>query len=105
LIPGSGRSPGIGNGTTLQYPCLKNSKGREAEVYSPKGAKIQTQLGTSEKYETKSLTEYTFWLDQYPDKAETKSISILRCIYKPNFETIKNCNCIIRNVSSNNFKI
>ena len=26
----------------------------------------------SKKYETKSLPEYTFWLDQYPDTAETR---------------------------------
>ena len=26
LIPGSGRPPGVGNGTTLQYPCLENTK-------------------------------------------------------------------------------
>ena len=24
LIPGSGRSPGEGNGNPLQYPCLEN---------------------------------------------------------------------------------
>ena len=24
-IPGSGRSPGEGNGNPLQYPCLENS--------------------------------------------------------------------------------
>ena len=24
-IPGSGRSPGVGNGNLLQYPCLENS--------------------------------------------------------------------------------
>ena len=24
-IPGSGRSPGVGNGNPLQYSCLKNS--------------------------------------------------------------------------------
>ena len=28
LIPGSGRSPGGGNGNTLQYNCLGNSMGR-----------------------------------------------------------------------------
>ena len=27
-IPGSGRSPGVGNGTLLQYSCLENSMGR-----------------------------------------------------------------------------
>ena len=28
LIPGSGRSPGGGNGNTLQYSCLENSMDR-----------------------------------------------------------------------------
>ena len=28
LIPGSGRSPGQGNGNPLQYSCLENSKDR-----------------------------------------------------------------------------
>ena len=27
-IPGSGRSPGVGNGNPLQYPCLENSMDR-----------------------------------------------------------------------------
>jgi len=30
LIPGSGRSPGEGNGNPLQYSCLENPKDREA---------------------------------------------------------------------------
>ena len=30
LIPGSGRSPGEGNGNPLQYSCLKNSMDRGA---------------------------------------------------------------------------
>ena len=29
-IPGSGRSPGVGNGKPLQYSCLENSMDREA---------------------------------------------------------------------------
>ena len=29
-IPGSGRSPGEGNGNLLQYSCLENSMNREA---------------------------------------------------------------------------
>ena len=29
-IPGSGRSPGVGNGNPLQYSCLKNPMNREA---------------------------------------------------------------------------
>ena len=28
LIPGSGKSPGVGNGNTLQYSCLENSMDR-----------------------------------------------------------------------------
>ena len=30
LIPGLGRSPGIGNGKPLQYSCLENSMDRRA---------------------------------------------------------------------------
>ena len=30
LIPGSGRSPGVGNSTPLQYSCLENPMDREA---------------------------------------------------------------------------
>ena len=30
LIPGSGRSPGEGNGNLLKYSCLKNSKDKGA---------------------------------------------------------------------------
>ena len=30
LIPGSGRSPGVGNGNPLQYSCLENPKTRGA---------------------------------------------------------------------------
>ena len=29
-IPGSGRSPGVGNGNALQYSCLENSMDRGA---------------------------------------------------------------------------
>ena len=35
-IPGSGRFPGVGNGTPLQYSCLENFMGRrvwEVTVY------------------------------------------------------------------------
>ena len=30
LIPGSGRSPGVGNGNPFQYSCLENSMDRGA---------------------------------------------------------------------------
>ena len=39
-IPGSGRSPGKGNGNPLQYSCLENPHGRRSLVgYSPRGRK------------------------------------------------------------------
>ena len=37
-VPGWGRSPGVGNGTPLQYSCLENSMGigvRRARVMGP----------------------------------------------------------------------
>ena len=36
LIPGLGRSPGVGNGITLQYSCLENPYGQKSLAgYSP----------------------------------------------------------------------
>ena len=44
-IPGSGRSPGEGNGNALQYSCLENLYGqRSLADYSPWGHKSWTQL-------------------------------------------------------------
>ena len=40
LIPGSGRSPGEGNGNPFQYSCLENSMDRGAwQGYGPWGCK------------------------------------------------------------------
>ena len=40
LIPGSGRSPGEGNGNPLQYSCLEKFHGQRSLVgYSPWGRK------------------------------------------------------------------
>ena len=45
LIPGSGRSPGEGNGNSLQYSCLENPMDRGAWWAIVHGvAKNQTQL-------------------------------------------------------------
>ena len=47
LIPGSGRSPGEGNGNPLQYSCLENSIGRGAWRATVHGvSKNQTQLSS-----------------------------------------------------------
>ena len=44
-IPGSGRSPGEGNGNTLQYPCLENPMDRGAWRAMVHGvAQSQTRL-------------------------------------------------------------
>ena len=46
-IPGSGRSPGVGNGNPLQYSCLENPMDRGAWwdiVYGV--AKSWTRVGT-----------------------------------------------------------
>ena len=46
LIPGSGRSPGEGNGNPLQYSCLENPMDREAWWATVHGvAKSRIRLG------------------------------------------------------------
>ena len=47
LIPGLGRSPGVGNGNNLQYSCLENSMDRGA--YSSWGLK---ELDTTHRLST-----------------------------------------------------
>ena len=45
LIPRSGRSPGVGNGNPLQYPCLENFMDRGAWWATVHGvAKSATRL-------------------------------------------------------------
>ena len=45
LIPGLGRSPGVGNGSPLQYSCLENPMGRGAWWATiHRVAKSQTRL-------------------------------------------------------------
>ena len=47
-LPGSGRSPGEGNGNPLQYPCLENPMDRGAWQATVHGvAKSLTRLATS----------------------------------------------------------
>ena len=58
-IPGSGRSPGEGNGNPLQYSCLENPMDRGAWQATVHGvAKSQTRLSdfTSNKW----CTIYTY---------------------------------------------
>ena len=39
LIPGLGRSPGVGQGNPLQYSCLESHGQRRQLEYSPEGHK------------------------------------------------------------------
>ena len=43
-IPGSGRSPGEGNGNPLQYSCLENLMDRGAWWATVHGSRSQTRL-------------------------------------------------------------
>ena len=45
LIPGSGRSPGEGNGTPLQYSCVENSMGKGAQQSTVHGAAESDVIG------------------------------------------------------------
>ena len=52
-IPGSGRSPGIGNGNPLQYSCLENPRDREAwraRVYRVSKSWIQLEQLSTHTY-------------------------------------------------------
>ena len=59
-IPGSGRSPGIGNGNLLRYSCLENSMDRGA--YRPRGCKeldMTEKLSVHACYIDNSISMYT----------------------------------------------
>ena len=56
LIPGSGRSPGEGNGNSLQYSCLENSMDKEpGGIESLRGASWATDHGVTESDTTERL--------------------------------------------------
>ena len=68
-IPGSGRSPGGGHGSPLQYSCLKNPHGhRSLAGYSPWGLK---QLDTTEQLSTALKIEAVSWALNFVSDAET----------------------------------
>ena len=52
LIPGSGRSPGEGNGNPLQYFCLENSMDRGASRTTVHGAQRVGQDGVTNTHTT-----------------------------------------------------
>ena len=54
LVPGSGRSPGEGNGTPLQYSCLENPMDRGA---------WQTVIHGVTKSQTEDTNTYTWFVN------------------------------------------
>ena len=59
LIPGSGRSPGGGNGNPLQCSCLKNPMTEKPGSLLPKSCK--------ESYVTEQLNTHTYTRGQIVD--------------------------------------
>ena len=71
-IPGSGRSPGGGNGNPLQYSCPEKSHGQKSLVgYSPKGHK---ESDMTERLSTKS--------ENVLSVEDAKVTPFLRCTWK-----------------------
>ena len=67
LIPGSGRSPGVGSGNPLQYSCLENPMDRGTWWDTVHGvAKEPTPLGTHTLYIYSTLTPTDLNLDPSP---------------------------------------
>ena len=61
-IPGSGRSPGEGNGNPLQYSCLENPHGQRSLVgYSPWGHKGVRNDSVSKYNSNNNMTETTWF--------------------------------------------
>ena len=71
-IPVWGRSPGEGNGTPLQYSCLRKSHGqRNLEGYSPWGHRVRHDLATKRQQLPQGLKFYTHGLLLHFKKAMT----------------------------------
>ena len=61
LIPESGRSPGVGNGNSLQYSCLENSVDRGAwRATAHRVSKSQTRLSMHTHMSFESKTGNSF---------------------------------------------
>ena len=72
LIPGLGRSLGVGNGNSLQYSCLENFMGRR--VWWATKSWIQTErLSTAQHYENRKnyFSVDKYFLDLVCSEAET----------------------------------
>ena len=60
-IPGSGRSPGVGNDNSLQYTCLGESHGqRSVAGYSPWGRR-ESDMTEETYHSTPHTTSYIYF--------------------------------------------
>ena len=74
-IPGSGRSPGVGNGNPLQYSCLVNPMDRGAWWgYSPWGCRVGPDWAR-----TQALTIHSLSWSRKPDKSSLDGWLQLLC--------------------------
>ena len=60
-IPGSGRSPGVGNGNPPQYSCLENFKDRVYQAVVHGVTKNWTQLSTHTNTHSQTLHKKYVW--------------------------------------------
>ena len=76
MIPGSGRSPGGGNGNSLQYSCLENPMDGGAWQATTHGlTKSQTRL------KRLSMTDFTFFTFKISSSACEASPTFCKLIY------------------------
>ena len=88
-IPGSGRSPGEGNGNPLQYSCLRNPMDRGAWQATVQGfARVRHNLVTEPQSECKSQTEKMIW---------DTDLECSVCIWKAHFRNIA---CYLQELAS-----
>ena len=81
LIPGSGRSPGEGNGSPLQYSCLENSLDRRTiRLQVREVAKSRTRLSDyTFTFQLNTKVIPVFILSSYPS---TSQYLVLECMNK-----------------------
>ena len=97
LIPGSGRSPGEGNASPLQYSCLENPRQRSLACYSPWGHKEsdKTEHRHSDKKKKKllckDLKNLNYTLKQPKEEITVEISNIRNILYENHGMQLKYC--------------
>ena len=85
-VPGSGRSPGKGHDTPLQYSCLENPMDRGAwRAAVPRVAKSRTRLNWPSTQESDAYSISQPWKSPHPHKAMNDAGSLGKD-YSPRLE-------------------